>query len=163
MWWFMTVCYGLSALFFIITAVGIIVTVISQGQEPWLLLYWVAAACLYFLTETCVIFYFVGTGVSVRDYIKDKGLDEDPHRRSVWIKKRVLPATMLNTLLMMTIFVSFGAVATHRMPFWLWSAVTFLALFHWVAVKKKQHWGFREMTRTILKMTNVSHPLLNQT
>ena len=110
---------------------------------------------IYLFTETLVIFFFVGTGVSIRDYTQEHHLDQKFRKRSLEIKRRVYPPMLLNMLLVMILFISGGAVDTGRFPGWLHGVLFFACLGHFLFAVKIQHRSFREDTAIILEMSGI--------
>ena len=119
------------------------------------LAFMVLACIIYCFTETLVIFFFVGTGVSVKEYTHDHNLDSAFHRRSIAIKRRVYPPLMLNLLFMIILFILVGAADTHRLPIWLYQMIFIGCLFHYVKVKIIQNACFRDNTEIILEMSGI--------
>src|SRR5437868_5288399 len=108
MWFFMITCYIFSALSFLmllVVSVQSFVTfkVVSASPLSFLIL----TSVIYLFTETLVMFFFVGTGVSVKEYMLEKKLSGDFHKRSIGIKRRVYPPQLLNILIVMTAFILF--------------------------------------------------------
>ena len=156
MWFFMNTCYLLSLLTFLFLCVGLYqsfahFSVLAANHVTFMIL----ASIVYCLTETLVIFFFVGTGVSVKEYTRDHNLDVQYHKRSIAIKHRVYPPLMLNLLFMIILFVLAGAVDTHRMPTWIYQLIFIACLSHYIKVKIIQHGCFKDNTRIILDMSGV--------
>jgi len=156
MWLFMQTCYVLSAMTFLmlLAALGQTIvpfTIANANHMAFMIL----ISIVYCLTETLVIFFFVGTGVSVKEYTHEHKLDHSFHQRSMAIKHRVYPPLMLNLLCMIVLFILVGAVDTHRMPLWLYQVIFVGCLFHYVKVKLVQHACFRDNTRIILDMSGI--------
>lgn len=156
MWFFMNACYGLSLVTFILLPVGLAQSflhfpVLKAGHLTFMLL----TSIVYLFTETLTIFFFVGTGVSVKEYTQEHKLKPDFHKRSLAIKYRVYPPLLLNLLLMVLVFVLVGAVDTHRMPAVVYQALFVIAFIHFIKVKMIQHRCFRDNTRIILDMAGV--------
>jgi len=106
MWFFMNTCYVLSAL-----TLAVLLTAFLQsffhfhiGQANHVS-FMILASIVYFFTETLVIFFYVGTGVSIKEYTRDHRLDTGFHKRSIAIKRRVYPPLLLNMLFMIILFV----------------------------------------------------------
>jgi amino acid permease len=115
----------------------------------------VLTSIIYSFTETLVIFFFVGTGVSVKEYTHDHQADPQYHQRSIAIKHRVYPPLMLNLLIMIILFVLAGAADTRRVPMGLYQLIFMGCLTHYVKTKIIQHHCFRDNTRIILDMAGV--------
>jgi len=156
MWFFMNTCYVLSLITFLILLTAFIqsflnFSVIQANHTTFMIL----ASIIYCFTETLVIFFFVGTGVSVKEYTHDHNLDTQYHKRSIAIKHRVYPPLMWNLLFMIILFVLVGAVDTHRMPLWLYQVIFISCLFHYLKAKVIQHNCFKDNTQIILDMSGV--------
>lgn len=156
MWFFMNTCYGLSFLTFILLLTGLAQSVLhfpvlKAGHLTFMLL----TSIIYLFTETLIIFFFVGTGVSIKEYTQTHKLDPTYHKRSLGIKFRVYPPLLLNILLMIIIFILVGAVDTYRVPAVVYQTLFVAALLHFSKVKMIQHRCFRDNTRIILDMAGV--------
>ena len=159
MWFFMNACYGLSLLTFILLLTGFAQSflhfpVFKAGHLTFMVL----TSIIYLFTETLVIFFFVGTGVSVKEYTHEHKLDPAYHKRSLAIKFQVYPPLLLNILLMIIVFVLVGAVDTYRIPSVVYQALFLVALLHFIKVKMIQHQCFRDNTRIILDMAATGSP-----
>jgi len=157
MWFFMISCYILSLL-----TVIMLFLMMLQGSvhfsfgkiDP--LTFNILTSIVYLFTETLVIFFFVGTGVSVRDYTQLKNLPEDYRRTSLAIKRKLYPPTMLNLLLMVVLFILPGAVHAGKMPGIVYQYFFFFCLAHYFYTKIMQHRCFKENTENILAMSGVT-------
>lgn len=156
MWFFMISCYLLSLITFAMLGIALLQNffgfMIFQANE---LTFIILTSIVYLFTETLVIFFFVGTGVSVKEYTFEKKLNPGFHRKSIAIKRKVYPPLLLNMLLMMILFISLGAVDTHRIPVWAYQLYFVLCLWHFVYAKTVQHDSFRENTKNILAMADM--------
>jgi hypothetical protein len=122
--------------------------------------YMIFVSILYCFTETLVIFFFVGTGVSVKEYTKMHNLPPDYHKRSITIKRKVYPPLMLNLLFMVILFILVGAVDTHRFPMWLYWILFVACIGHYTKVKIQQNECFRENTQLILDMSGIDRKVV---
>ena len=156
MWFFMNTCYGLSLATFILLAVGLTQSflhfpILKAGHPTFMLL----TSIIYLFTETLIIFFFVGTGVSVKEYTQKHKLGPNYQKRSLGVKFRVYPPLLLNLFLMIVVFVLVGAVDTRRLPAIVYQALFTIAFIHFIKVKTIQHQCFRDNTRIILDMAGV--------
>ena len=115
------------------------------------------AAILYLFTEVLVMFFFVGTGVSIKEYVQENSADIQFHQRSVDIKRKLYPPTLLNVFLVMITFIIGGGVDTGLIPSWIHGLLFYIALIHFFKMIKLQHDSFRENTAIVLEMTGVVH------
>ncbi len=147
MWFFMISCYVLSAVTF-----AMLLSLLTVSSLVFLIL----TSMVYCFTETLVIFFFVGTGVSVRDYSKDNNLPESFRKRSLAIKYKIYPPTMLNLLFMIVLFILPGAVHAGKIPMAAYSIYLVFCLGHYVYTKLIQHDCFRANTENILAMSGIA-------
>jgi len=150
-------CYIMSLLTFLMLLLALIQNyldflIFQANQVTFIIL----TSIVYLFTETLIIFFFVGTGVSIKEYTQEKNLKPDYHRKSLVIKRRVYPPQLLNMLLMMTLFILIGAVDTGRMSIWVYRSFFVVGLIHFLYAKKIQHQCFRENTENILAMTGLT-------
>jgi len=113
---------------------------------------------VYLFTETLIIFFFVGIGVSIKEYIQTHKANPDFHKRSLAIKRRVYPPLLLNIVLVMTLFITGGAVDTGHMPGWLHGILFCVSILHFLKAIMVQHHSFRESTAIVLEMAGVQRP-----
>lgn len=157
MWFFMITCYVMSVLTFFM-----LLTAFVQSFIPFSvfkanhLTFIILTSIVYLFTETLVIFFFVGTGVSVRDYVQAHKLSSDYHKRSLAVKFKVYPPLLLNMLLMIILFIMVGAVDTGFVARWVYQALFVVCLAHFVHAKRIQNDCFRDNTNNILAMAGVS-------
>ncbi len=162
MWFFMYACYLFSLL-----SLGMLGVVICQSFNPFYVLnaspmsFLILTSIVYLLTETLVIFFFVGTGVSVKEYVLEHHLPTELYKRMLTIKYSMYPPLMLNLLIFMTAFILYGAADTGKIPHWIYSISLCAGLIHWCYAKKLQHGAFKDNTRIILEMSGIKdHALL---
>ena len=157
MWFFMLTCYLMSLLSFFFLLIGFLQSflrfhVFAADHVTFMVL----TSIVYFFTETLVIFFYVGTGVSIRDYTKEHHMDQGFHQRSIAIKRRVYPPLLLNMLFMIVLFVLVGAVDTQRFPMWAYQGIFAGCLVHYVWVKIHQNGCFKDNTKIILDMSGIN-------
>ncbi len=156
MWFFMITCYVMS----LFTLAGLCIAFFQSFLKFHLfaanhLTFMVLVSILYAFTETLVIFFFVGTGVSVRDYTKDNNLDPKYHKKSIGIKRIVYPPLLLNMLFMIILFCLVGAVDTHRIHPWIYYSLFIFCIIDYCRIKVIQNKCFRENTENILAMSGI--------
>ena len=84
MWFFMITCYVLSLLTFVMLLTGLTQSFLhfpvwNAGHLTFMIL----VSIVYLFTETLVIFFYVGTGVSIKEYTLEHHLDKSFHNRSI--------------------------------------------------------------------------------
>jgi len=156
MWFFMNVCYVMTLVTFIFLLIAFFQSFLhfSLWQANHVT-FMILTSIVYFFTETLVIFFFVGTGVSVKEYTQVHKLRSDFHKRSIAIKRKVYPPLLLNMFLMIILFVLVGAVDTHRLSPLLYYLGFIGCIAHYVKVKIIQNSCFKDNTKIILEMSGL--------
>jgi len=160
MWFFMITCYVMSVITFTALILAFVQSFLNfhifHASHVTFIIF---TSILYAFTETLVIFFFVGTGVSVKEYMLKHKITADYHKRSIKIKRIVYPPLMLNLLLMVIVFILVGAVDTHRIPAWPYQLLFLYCIVDYIKIKIIQNGCFRENTKIILEMSNVKSAL----
>jgi len=160
MWFFMITCYIMSLITFIFLIVGFLQSIINFPIfKADHVTFMILISMVYLFTETLVIFFYVGTGVSIRDYTKDNNLDHTFHKRSITIKRKVYPPLLLNMLFMIILFILVGAADTHRIPLWMYQTIFAGCILHYIRIKIVQNICFRENTQIIFDMSGIDKKL----
>ena len=157
MWFFMITCYIASFLTLAMLIVSGLqgyfgFSVLNANHPTFALL----TIIVYLFTETLIIFFFVGVGISIKEYVLEKHLPVDFHKKSIAIKRRVYPPILLNILLMMILFISGGAVDTGRIPVFSHTVLYFVGLGHFLKTLAVEHVCFKESTSIVLEMSGVT-------
>ena len=156
MWFFMYSCYFMSLVTFVSLLLAFFQSflkfnIFSAVHVTFIIL----TSILYAFTETLVIFFFVGTGVSVKEYTRDHNLDHGFHKRSIAIKRKVYPPQMMNILYLTILFILVGAVDTGRFPLWVYSLLFAGCIYDYARNKVIQNQCFKENTQIILDMSGI--------
>ena len=156
MYFFMITCYIFSLITFFALVIGFFQSFLKfHILESSHITFMILTSIIYSFTETLVIFFFVGTGVSIRDYTRDNKLDSKYHKKSIQTKRKVYPPLLMNMLYMIILFVIVGAVDTHRISKWIYYGLFLFCLFDYVRIKIIQNECFKENTENILKMSGI--------
>ena len=156
MWFFMNTCYVMSLVTFLALLMAFTQSIFNfHILHANHVTFMILTSIIYFFTETLVIFFYVGTGVSIKEYVLNNKLDAIFHKRSIAIKRRVYPPLLLNMLFMIILFVLVGAVDTHRFPAWLYKVLFLACIVHFIKIKMVQNDCFRDNTRIILEMSGI--------
>lgn len=152
----MITCYVFSLI-----SLGMLLTVLAQSFVPFKVLaasplsFLILTSIIYLFTETLIMFFFVGTGVSVKEYMQEQKIHGDFHQRSIAIKRRVYPPQLLNLLILMIAFIFFGAADNHKISLWLYRTVLLIGILQFLNAKWVQNTCFRENTQIILDMAGI--------
>ena len=172
MWLFMYACYALMAL----TYVGVVVTglqgifgfAVFGAPHPTV---GFLTTIIYLFTQVLIIFYFIGTATSVREYVEDQangaadgsGTDCDAAHgngasaitRAKQLRGSVSGHIYLHILLFMAQSIVGGAAVAQAAPGWIHTALVSAAFLYHHYVIAQQHRGFRVMTNLILEVTGM--------
>lgn len=152
----MYACYLLSLFTFLFLITGFIQSFLAfKILQANHVTFMILTSILYSFTETLVIFFFVGTGVSIREYSESKNLGTGFRQRSLAVKKRVYPPLLLNMLWMVILFVLVGAVDTQRISAWVYQILFVYCIVDYARIKWIQNSCFQENTQIILEMSGV--------
>jgi len=156
MWFFMYSCYALSLASFFMLGI-----VLLQSFTPFFVFkaspmsFLILTSIVYLFAETLVIFFFVGTGVSVKEYMLEHKITGNFHKRMITIKRTMYPPQLLNILILMTAFILYGAADTGKIPVWAYRGLLLAGIVHFCYAKMIQHRAFRENTFIILEMAGL--------
>ncbi len=157
MWFFMNSCYLLTALSF-----GMLILSGAQGYFPFKILnanhatFALLATIIYLFTETLVMFFFVGIGMSIKEYSQERKLGNEFTRQSFAIKMKLYPPLLLNMSLVSILFISGGAVDTGHLKGWIHGLFYWVCLLHFLYTIKIQHESFKATTEAVLKMSKIN-------
>ena len=159
MWFFMISCYVLTGLSYIMLLglgiQGLVVFKMLGVNHPAFAL---LTAIIYLFTETLVIFFFVGTGVSIKEYTQEHNTSPEYHKQSIAVKRSIYPPLLLDILLFMIVFILGGAVDTNKLPGYVHGLVYVLFIIHFTRTIVIQHRCFKDNTGIILAMSDVQSP-----
>ncbi len=119
------------------------------------LTFMILTSIIYLFTETLVIFFFVGTGVSVKEYTQAHKLDAQFHKKSIAVKMKIYPTLLLNMLFLIILFIMVGAVDTKHIARWVYQLYFLFCIGHFLYSKKIQNDCFRSNTENILAMSGI--------
>ena len=156
MWFFMYCCYFLSLASFLMLGI-----IFLQSFMPFFVFkaspmsFLILTCIVYLFTETLVIFFFVGTGVSVKEYMLEHKITGNFHKRLIALKRIMYPPQLLNILILMTAFIFYGAADTGKIPVWVYRTLLLAGIAHFCYAKLLQHRSFRDNTFIILEMAGI--------
>lgn len=157
MWLFMYLCYLLGALtylLFLFSALQDLFLLVLFGVPR--LTFAFLTAIFYLFTQTLTVFFFVGTGSNVREYLESQPETPDRTRlaaRTRHIRGAVSGQIYLNILLFLVQVVLGGAVAAGAVPRFVHAVAVVVALLHFHYVLWREHLAFRDMTAVVVAMT----------
>ena len=109
---------------------------------------------IFIASQTLVMFFFVGTGVNVREYLEShKEIDDDLYRQMFAIKRKLYPPTMMVTILFMAMVIIDGAFFIGKVSEWWFHILYLLTIYYYYKATRVQHLSFKDSTKIILVMT----------
>ena len=109
---------------------------------------------IFIAAQTLVMFFFVGTGVNVREYLETHPeLGDELYKKMFAIKRRLYPPTMMLTILFMAMVIVDGIFYFGKISEWWFHILYFLTLYYYYKATKEQHASFIGSTKIVLKMT----------
>ena len=155
MWGLMIISY----LFIVITLILLFLTglqgyfqfYIFEAYHPQFAL---LAVIFYMLTETLIMFYFIGSGTAIKKTIQTGNMKTNLYDNVKKTKMKLFPHLTLNMVFIGTVFILGGAVQTGRMSGWLHGLLFDLAFIHFIYTSFLQHRGFKENVEILGEIAN---------
>ena len=153
MWFFMILCYVLVA----ISGLGLFQIGLNHYFDFFLtnrISFDLIVSIIFIAAQTLVMFFFVGTGVNVRDYLETHPeLGDELYKKMFAIKRKLYPPTMMLTILFMAMVIVDGIFYFGKISEWWFHILYFLTLYYYYKATKEQHASFIGSTKIVLKMT----------
>ena len=153
MWFFMILCYVLVA----ISGLGLFQIGLNHYFDFFLtnrISFDLIVSIIFIAAQTLVMFFFVGTGVNVREYLETHPeLGDELYKKMFAIKRRLYPPTMMLTILFMAMVIVDGIFYFGKISEWWFHILYFLTLYYYYKATKEQHASFIGSTKIVLKMT----------
>ena len=150
MWLFMITSYILILL----SAIGLILIGINHYINIWPtqhISFDLFVSLIFIATQTLIIFFFVGTGVNIKEYTLSK--DNKFYRGIIAIKRKLYPPTLAVTILFMITVIVDGAYFLGKVNEWWFHISYVLTLYYFFKSSIEQHKAFIGSTNIILAMT----------
>ena len=129
MWFFMILSYVLV----FISGIGLLLIGINHYFDFWAqnhITLDLLVSIIFIASQTLVMFFFVGTGVNVREYLEShKELGDELYHKMFSIKRKLYPPTMMVTILFMSMVIIDGAFFIGKVSEW-WFHILYLSLIH---------------------------------
>ena len=158
MWFFMILSYGLIFLS------GIGLFIIGLNHYFYLLIFEIGLikmdlfiSMIFIATQTLVMFFFVGTGVSIKEYIQENpSINSSYHHKSIQLKRKLYPPTMAVTIFFVAMVILDGLYIIRQVQE-IWFHISYgLTCYYFIKSMIIQHYCFKENTQIILEMTGVA-------
>lgn len=153
MWFFMILSYILLAFSFI----GIVAIGINHYQHFWAhqhITLDIFVSLIFLAGQTLVMFFFVGTGVNVREYSEaHPELGDRFTKGMLALKRKLYPPTMLTTMVFMAMVIIDGIFFMGRVSEWWFHILYPLTFLLFIRATLIQHRSFVGSTNIVLAMT----------
>ena len=156
MWFFMILSYVMVA----ISGIGLFLIGMNHYFDLWpqnhitldLLI-----SIIFVATQTLVMFFFVGTGVNIREYVESHSdVKNDLYQQMLGLKRKLYPPTMMVTILFMIMVIIDGAFFIGKVSEWWFHILYLLTFYYYFKATMVQHFSFKESTQIVLEMTKAS-------
>ena len=161
MWFFMILCYVLVT----ISGLGLVQIGLNHYFDFWQtnrITFDLIVSIIFIAAQTLVMFFFVGTGVNIREYLEEHPeLGHDLYKKMFAIKRRLYPPTMMVTMLFMVTVIVDGIYYFGRISEWWFHASYFLTLWYFYKATKEKHASIKGSTEIVLEMTKKERDAVN--
>ncbi|MAS77171.1 MAG: hypothetical protein VYD20_05440 [Candidatus Neomarinimicrobiota bacterium] len=143
-----------SYILILLSAIGLILIGINHYINIWPtqhISFDLFVSLIFIATQTLIIFFFVGTGVNIKEYTLSK--DNKFYRGIIAIKRKLYPPTLAVTILFMITVIVDGAYFLGKVNEWWFHISYVLTLYYFFKSSIEQHKAFIGSTNIILAMT----------
>lgn len=161
MWFFMTFSYVLILL----SGFGLTLIGINHYFDIWAqnhITLDLIVSIIFIAGQTLVMFFFVGTGVNVREYLESHlELGDSLYKQMFAIKRKLYPPTMMLTMLFMAMVIVDGVFfiklnTSESISEWWFHVLYLLTIYYFYKATTIQHTSFKESIEIVLAMTGTS-------
>ncbi|MEC9273412.1 MAG: hypothetical protein VX680_01860 [Candidatus Neomarinimicrobiota bacterium] len=143
-----------SYILIFLSAIGLILIGINHYVNIWPsqhVSFDLFVSLIFIATQTLIIFFFVGSGVNIKEYTLSK--DNKFYKGILAIKRRLYPPTLAVTILFMITVIVDGAFFLSKVNEWWFHISYVLTLYYFVKSSIEQHKAFIGTTNIVLAMT----------
>jgi hypothetical protein len=156
MWFFMTFSY----IMIVLSGIGVTLIGLNHYFDIWAqnhITLDLIVSIIFIAAQTLIMFFFVGTGVNVREYLElHSELGDSLYKQMFAIKRKLYPPTMMVTILFMAMVIMDGVYFIGKASEWWFHILYLLTLYYFFKATIVQHNSFKESTEIVLSMTGTS-------
>ena len=161
MWFFLTFSYVLIVL----SGIGLTLIGVNHYFDIWArnhITLDLIISIIFIAGQTLVMFFFVGTGVSVREYLEaHPDLGDSLYKQMFAIKRKLYPPTMMLTMLFIAMVIVDGVFfiklnTSGSISEWWFHIVYLLTVYYFYKATAIQHTSFKKSTEIVLTMTGTT-------
>ena len=159
MWFFMILSYVMVA----ISGIGLLLIGMNHYFNIWAqnhIALDLLISIIFVASQTLVMFFFVGTGVNIREYVEShEDVTKDLYQQMLGLKRKLYPPTMMVTILFMALVIIDGVffmekmVEVPKVSEWWFHILYILTVYYYIKATTIQHQSFKESTHIVLTMT----------
>ena len=159
MWFFMILSYVMVA----ISGIGLLLIGMHHYFNIWAqnhIALDLLISIIFVASQTLVMFFFVGTGVNIREYVEShEDITKDLYQQMLGLKRKLYPPTMMVTILFMALVIIDGVffmekvVEVPKVSEWWFHILYILTVYYYIKATTIQHQSFKESTHIVLTMT----------
>ena len=161
MWFFMTFSYVLIVL----SGIGLTLIGVNHYFDIWArnhITLDLIISIIFIAGQTLVMFFFVGTGVNVREYLEaHPELGDSLYKQMFAIKRKLYPPTMMLTMLFIAMVIIDGVFfiklnTSGSISEWWFHILYLLTVYYFYKATAIQHTSFKKSTEIVLTMTGTT-------
>ena len=156
MWFFMTFSY----IMIVLSGIGLTLIGLNHYFDIWAqnhITLDLIVSIIFIAAQTLIMFFFVGTGVNVREYLElHSELGDSLYKQMFAIKRKLYHPTMMVTILFMAMVIMDGVYFIGKASEWWFHILYLLTLYYFFKATIVQHNSFKESTEIVLSMTGTS-------
>ncbi len=153
MWFFMISSYVMVGL----SGIGLLLIGVNHYANIWATSHIaldLLVSIIFIATQTLVMFFFVGTGVNIKDYVNEHAEIGDNYYKDILkIKRKLYPPTLMVTILFMLAVILDGAFFLGKVSEWWFHLFYLLTIYYYIKATIVQHRAFVGSTNIVLAMT----------
>ena len=109
-------------------------------------------------TETLIMFYFIITGIKIKEFIKNHNLDLIEHYKPIIdMKMKLFPNIMINMIVIGATFILYGAVDNNIISSSMHLMIYLIGLLHFIWLIFLQHRCFIKNTELVISAYELAH------
>ena len=130
MWFFMTFSY----IMIVLSGIGVTLIGLNHYFDIWAqnhITLDLIVSIIFIAAQTLIMFFFVGTGVNVREYLElHSELGDSLYKQMFAIKRKLYPPTMMVTILFMAMVIMDGVYFIGKASEWWFHILYLLTLYY---------------------------------
>ena len=109
----------------------------------------------YMFSESWIMFYFIGSGKTIKEIILSQNLDKKIYDQVIESKKKLFPHLTLNILLVGTVFIIGGGVHTQVISKNIHGWLFVFSIIHLIYLMKLQNIAFKNTATILSKLGDI--------